>query len=208
MNWDEFAPWAHKVVDWTQSYHNGISDLPVRAQTAPGAILNALPAIPPDGPEPVEQIFRDFEDIVMPGMTHWQHPRFFAYFNSNASPASVLAEFLAMALSPQCMLWQTSPAATEMETRMMDWLRQSIGLPDGYHGVIQDSASSATLAAVLTMREKALDWHGNTEGLPGQPTLPSTLRQRYIPPSIGRSGSLALGRTTWCACLSRAIGGG
>ena len=171
MNWDEFAPWAQKVVDWTQSYHNEISDLPVRAQTAPGAILNALPLVPPEGPDPVEQIFRDFEDIVMPGMTHWQHPRFFAYFNSNASPASVLAEFLAMALSPQCMLWQTSPAATEMETRMMDWLRQSIGLPDGYHGVIQDSASSATLAAVLTMREKALDWQGNTKGLPGQPTL-------------------------------------
>lgn len=171
MNWDEFAPWGHKVVDWAQAYHKGISDRPVRAQTAPGAILNALPAAPPDQAEPVADIFRDFEDIVMPGMTHWQHPRFFAYFNSNASPASVLAEFLAMALSPQCMLWQTSPAATEMETRMMDWLRQSIGLPDGYQGVIQDSASSATLAAVLTMREKALDWHGNTQGLPGQPTL-------------------------------------
>ncbi|MEX0283904.1 MAG: aspartate aminotransferase family protein [Paracoccaceae bacterium] len=171
MNWDEFAPWGAKVSDWAQNYHQTIRDRPVRAQTAPGAILNALPASPPETPEPLEQIFEDFERIVMPGITHWQHPRFFAYFPSNASPASVLAEFIAMALSPQCMLWQTSPAATEMETRMMDWLRQSLGLPDGYQGVIQDSASSATLAAVLTMRERALNWQGNVQGLPGQTTL-------------------------------------
>ncbi len=171
MNWEEFAPWGRKVADWTQEYHQTVGDRPVRAQTAPGAILNALPELPPETPEPLEDVFRDFEEIVMPGITHWQHPRFFAYFNSNASPASVLAEFLAMAISPQCMLWQTSPAATEMETRMMDWLRQSLGLPAGYQGVIQDSASSATLAAVLTMREKTLGWQGNQQGLPGQGRL-------------------------------------
>lgn len=171
MNWDDFARWGRKVSDWAQDYHLTVRDRPVRAQTAPGTILNALPVSPPDTAEPLEDVFRDFEDIVMPGMTHWQHPRFFAYFNSNASPASVLAEFMAAALSPQCMLWQTSPAATEMETRMMDWLRQSLGLPAGYQGVIQDSASSATLAAVLTMREKALDWQGNIQGLPGQVPL-------------------------------------
>lgn len=119
----------------------------------------------------MEDIFRDFEAIVMPGITHWQHPRFFAYFPSNAAPASVLAEYLTSAMAPQCMLWQTSPAATELETRMIDWLRQAVGLPDGFSGVLQDSASSATLVAVLTMREKALAWAGNKAGLAGQPRL-------------------------------------
>ena len=171
MKWSEFAPWGRRISDWAQDYHQTVGERPVRARTKPGEILNALPAVPPEAGEDMEQVFRDFEDIVMPGITHWQHPRFFAYFNSNASAPSVLAEFLVAAISPQCMLWQTSPAATEMETRMMDWLRQALGLPEPFAGVIQDSASSATLAAVLTMREKALDWRGNTEGLPGQTPL-------------------------------------
>jgi len=167
MKWTDFAEWGRKVSDWAQDYHLTVANRPVRAQTEPGDILNALPAVPPEEPQPLDDVFRDFEDIVMPGMTHWQHPRFFAYFNSNASPASVLAEFLSSAVAAQCMLWQTSPAATEMETRMMDWLRQSLGLPERFAGVIQDSASSATLAAVLTMREKTLDWNGNHAGLSG-----------------------------------------
>lgn len=171
MNWDEFAPWGRRVADWARDYHATVGDRPVRAQTNPGAILDALPAAPPEAAQDMEDVFADFERIVMPGITHWQHPRFFAYFNSNASAPSVLAEFLVSAIAPQCMLWQTSPAATEMETRMMDWLRQAVGLPGGFAGVIQDSASSATLAAVLTMREKALGWTGNSQGLAGQTPL-------------------------------------
>lgn len=171
MKWNEFADWGRKVADWTQDYHLTVGDRPVRARTEPGDVLNALPVTPPETPEAMEDIFGDFENIVMPGITHWQHPRFFAYFNSNASAPSVLAEFLSSAIAPQCMLWQTSPAATEMETRMMDWLRQALDLPSEFEGVIQDSASSATLAAVLTMREKALNWTGNTQGLPGQTPL-------------------------------------
>ena len=116
----------------------------------------------------MEAIFADFEQTIVPGMTHWQHPRFFAYFPANAAPVSVVAEYLVSAMAAQCMLWQTSPAATELETRMIDWLRQALGLPEGFSGVIQDSASSATLAAVLTMRERALDWAGNRKGLAGQ----------------------------------------
>ncbi|WP_170571082.1 pyridoxal phosphate-dependent decarboxylase family protein [Ruegeria atlantica] len=165
MKWDEFSDWGKKIAEWAQDYHLTVGDKPVRAQTEPGDILDALPEQPPEQPQAMEDIFRDFEEIVMPGITHWQHPRFFAYFNSNASAPSVLGEFLASAIAPQCMLWQTSPAATEMETRMMDWLRQALGLPQGFAGVIQDSASSATLAAVLTMREKALNWQGNQHGL-------------------------------------------
>ncbi|GAA6191205.1 pyridoxal-dependent decarboxylase [Phaeobacter sp. NW0010-22] len=171
MKWNEFADWGRKVADWTQDYHLTVGDRPVRARTEPGEVFNALPETPPETPQAMEDIFEDFENIVMPGITHWQHPRFFAYFNSNASAPSVLAEFLSSAIAPQCMLWQTSPAATEMETRMMDWLRQALDLPSEYEGVIQDSASSATLAAVLTMREKALNWTGNTQGLPGQTPL-------------------------------------
>ncbi|WP_293573071.1 pyridoxal-dependent decarboxylase [Phaeobacter sp.] len=171
MKWDEFSEWGRKVSDWTQDYHLTVGDRPVRAKTEPGEVLNALPLSPPEGGEGMAQIFEDFETIVMPGITHWQHPRFFAYFTSNAAAPSVLAEFLASAIAPQCMLWQTSPAATELETRMMDWLRQALDLPDQFQGVIQDTASSATLAAVLTMREKALAWRGNQDGLFNQKQL-------------------------------------
>ena len=171
MKWDEFGAWGRKVADWAQDYHLTVGEKPVRARTEPGEVMNALPSRPPETGEGMEAIFADFEEIVMPGITHWQHPRFFAYFTSNAAAPSVLAEFLVSAIAPQCMLWQTSPAATEMETRMMDWLRQALDLPEPFQGVIQDSASSATLAAVLTMREKALNWQGNEQGLFGQPPL-------------------------------------
>lgn len=171
MDWDDFAPWGRKVADWTTQYHKTLRDRPVRAQVGPGDTLNALPAAPPEAAEGLEDIFADFERIVMPGITHWQHPRFFAYFPSNAAPASVLAEWLASGVAAQCMLWQTSPSATEMETAMMGWLRQALGLPGDFSGVIQDSASSATLAAVLVMRERALNWQGNSAGLPGQKPL-------------------------------------
>ena len=138
MRWDEFPKWGRWAADWAGRYHAGLRDRPVRARTKPGEVLAALPAHPPETAQPMDQIIADFESIVMPGITHWQHPRFFAYFPSNASPAAVLADHLVTVMAPQCMLWQTSPAATEMETRMMDWLRQSIGLPDGFAGVIQD----------------------------------------------------------------------
>ncbi len=171
MNWTDFAGWGRRVADWAADYHQTLRQRPVRAQVKPGEILNALPEAPPELAEEMEKIFADFEKIVLPGMTHWQHPRFFAYFPANASPPSMLAEYLVTAMAAQCMLWQTSPAATEMETRMMDWLRQAVGLPGSFTGVIQDSASTATLAAVLTMREHALSWDGNKAGLSGQPRL-------------------------------------
>lgn len=171
MKWDEFAAWGRHIADWGRAYHEGLRDRPVRAQVAPGDIAAQLPQSPPENAEAMTQIFADFERIVMPGITHWQHPRFFAYFPANAAPPSMLAEFLVTTLAAQCMLWQTSPAATEMETRMLDWLRQAIGLPEGFHGVIQDSASSATLAAVLVMRERATNWRSNEDGLHGQGRL-------------------------------------
>ncbi|NKK69382.1 aspartate aminotransferase family protein [Rhizobium leguminosarum bv. viciae] len=171
MNGTDFAEWSRKAADWGVAYRASLRDRPVRAQTAPGEIAARLPMQPPQAGEDMDAIFADFENIILPGMTHWQHPRFFAYFPANAAPVSVVAEYLVTAMAAQCMLWQTSPAATELETRVLDWLRQAIGLPEGFAGVIQDSASSATLSAVLVMRERALDWNGNKAGLSGNPQL-------------------------------------
>ncbi|OAN70714.1 amino acid decarboxylase [Jannaschia sp. EhC01] len=168
MNWDEFAHWGKHIADWGADYHKTLRDRPVRAQTAPGEIAAQLPTSPPDSPEDMATVMADFEAIVMPGMTHWQHPRFFAYFAANAAPPSMLAEQLVNTVAAQCMLWQTSPAATEVEGVMVDWLRQALDLPSGYTGVIQDSASSATLSAVLTMRERATGYTSNREGLSGK----------------------------------------
>lgn len=171
MDSDAFRHWSTVAATWGADYRERIREYPVRAQTAPGDIAAHIPDAPPESPEAMADIFADFERIILPGMTHWQHPRFFAYFPANAAPASVIAEYLVSAMAAQCMLWQTSPAATELETRMLDWLRQAVGLPAAFTGVIQDSASTATLAAVLTMRERALRWAGNQEGLAGQPRL-------------------------------------
>ena len=171
MNWDEYAAWGKKISDWGAAYHQNLRDRPVRAQVAPGETANLLEPSAPETGEDMGAILEDFERVVMPGITHWQHPRFFAYFPSNATPPAILADFLVSTMAVQCMLWQTSPAATEMETRMMEWLRQAIGLPGSFSGVIQDSASSATLAAVLTMRERSLRWQGNEDGLSQHPKL-------------------------------------
>jgi aromatic-L-amino-acid/L-tryptophan decarboxylase len=170
-DWDDFAAWGRRIADWGADYHRSLRDRPVRAPLVPGRLRAALPPAPPEAAEPMEAIWADLEAHVMPGLTHWQHPRFFAYFPANAAPPSILAEFVTATLAPQCMLWQTSPAATELESHVLDWLRQALGLPDAFHGVIQDSASSATLAAVLVMRERALGWEGNRAGLSGQGRL-------------------------------------
>lgn len=171
MQYDELPAWSAKAAAWAAEYHATLRDRPIRPNVVPGDFLKQIPAQPPQSAEPFEKIFADFVKLVPDSMTHWQHPRFFAYFSSNASPASMLAEQLANAISAQCMLWQTSPAATELETAMIDWLRQSLAIPENFRGVIQDTATSSTLAAVLTMREKALNWRGIEEGLAGMPTL-------------------------------------
>jgi aromatic-L-amino-acid decarboxylase len=171
MDLDEFRRHGHALVDWMADYLENIERRPVRAQVRPGEVAAQLPPAPSVEGEPLERIFADFERIVMPGMTHWQHPSFFAYFPANSSPPSVLAEMLTATLGAQCMLWQTSPAATELETRTLDWLRQMIGLPQGFAGVIQDSASSATLCALLLARERATGWRADDEGLRACPAL-------------------------------------
>ena len=169
--WDDLEAWGAEAARWGSDYHRTIRDRPVRAQVKPGEIAAQLPSSAPETPEAMEDIFRDLDEIIMPGLTHWQHPRFFAYFCANASAPSVVADYMIANLAVQAMIWQTSPAATELETCVLDWLRQALGLPDAFHGVIQGSASEATLAAVLTMRERTLNWDGNRSGLRGQKPL-------------------------------------
>ena len=171
MNTSDFRRHAHQLVDWMADYLDSVETLPVRAKTRPGAIESQLPDGPPSEGEAMDVIFQDFRSVVLPGMTHWQHPSFFAYFPANSSPPSVLAEMLTATLAAQCMSWETSPAATELEGRMLDWLRQMIGLPEGFVGSIQDTASSATLCAVLVARERATEFAVNESGLSGRPPL-------------------------------------
>ncbi len=171
MKKSEFEQWSARATKWSTEYIGSLNDKPVRAQCQPGDIAKLIDVSPPETGESMDSIMDDFEDIIPDGMTNWQHPRFFAYFQSNSAPASMIAEQLATTLAAQCMLWQTSPAATELETCMVDWLRQAVGLPGEFKGVLQDTASSATLAAILTMRERALNWEGNQKGLSGQPRI-------------------------------------
>ena len=170
----DFRTWSRRASEWAADYLEGVGDRPVRPDLEPGDLLSELPSAPPARAESMEAIFADFERLVPDAMTHWQHPRFFAYFQSNAAPAAIVAEQLAAAMAAQCMLWQTAPAATELETRMVSWLGQAVGLPmqdaggEGFSGTMQDTASSATLAAILTMRERATERRGNRTGLFGE----------------------------------------
>ena len=171
MEIDEFRRHGHELIEWMADYLAQIERHPVRSQVRPGEVDAQLPPAPPERGEPFAELMADFERIVMPGITHWQHPGFLAYFPANSSPPSVLAEMLTATLAAQCMLWQTSPAATELETRVLDWLRQMIGLPEGFAGVIQDTASAATLCAILVARERATGGRANEDGLAACPPL-------------------------------------
>jgi len=161
---ESFRQEAHRIVDWIADYYTGIEKYPVKAACKPGSIYASIPDSPPVESEKMEKIFADFERLIMPGMTHWQNPSFFAYFPANSSFPSILAEMLSSALGAQCMKWETSPAATELEESVMNWLKKMIGLPENFEGVIQDTASTATLCAVLCAREKSTNFRINNEG--------------------------------------------
>jgi len=165
MKNEDFRLAGHHFVDWIADYFENVEKFPVLSTLGPGDIRKNLPAVPPARGEAMAGIFRDFERVIMPGVTHWQHPGWFAYFPANNSPASVLGEFLTAGLGAQCMVWQTSPAAAELEEVVLDWLRQMTGLPEGFSGVIQDTASTATLCALLSARERATGFESNDAGL-------------------------------------------
>ncbi|HYA48432.1 MAG TPA: pyridoxal-dependent decarboxylase [Burkholderiales bacterium] len=171
MENEVFRRFGHQFVDWIADYFENVEKYPVRSPLGPGDVKRRLPPSPPRTAEPMERVFRDFEDIIVPGLTHWQHPGWFAYFPANNSPASVLGEVLAAGLGSQGMVWLTSPAVTELEETVLDWLRQMIGLPEGFAGVIQDTASTATLCALISARERATGFAANEDGAGGTLTV-------------------------------------
>ncbi|MCG8504927.1 MAG: pyridoxal-dependent decarboxylase [Sphingomonadales bacterium] len=171
MDHDEFRRYAHQMADWMADYLEHVGDYPVRAQVSPGEVDAQLPHSAPAEGEDMAAILADFERIVLPGVTHWQHPDFLAYFPANSSPPSVLGEMAAAALAANGMLWETAPAATELEIRVLDWLRDAIGLPEGFAGSIQTTASEATLNCLIAAREQATGLTSNATGLSGQPVM-------------------------------------
>jgi len=171
MTPDEFRKHAHELVEWMAGYMENVESFPVKSSVVPGDIFSKIPDSPPANSEPFNSLMKDFDEIIMPGITHWQSPNFFAYFPANTSPPSILAEMLIATLGSQCMIWETSPAAAELEEKMMIWLRDLIGLPYGFEGVIQDTASTATLAAIITAREKITNFSINSEGAENAGTL-------------------------------------
>ena len=156
MDAESFRRHGHRLVDWIAGYLEDPGRYPVLARVAPGEITRALPREPPERAEPFDEVLDDFERVLLPGVTHWNHPGFFAYFDTTGSGPGVLAEFLSSALNQQAMLWRTSPAATELEAVSLGWLRQLLGLPESFEGVIYDTASISTLHALAAAREAAV----------------------------------------------------
>jgi aromatic-L-amino-acid decarboxylase len=173
MTPDELRRYGKELVDWIADYHERIEGFPVLSRAQPGDIRKRLPPRAPERGESFEAMMRDVEDVILPGITHWQSPSFFAYFPSNSSGPSILGELLSAGLGIQGMIWATSPAATELETHVLDWLVDMLGLPGFFKseseggGVIQDTASSAVLCALLAARERATSGRTNQEGCRG-----------------------------------------
>ena len=176
MTPEDFRRYGHEIVDWIADYLAHMRSYPVLAQTKPGDIRYALPAQPPQGPEAMAAILADFDQLLMPGITHWNSPGFMAYFGITGSGPGILGEMLIGALNVNAMLWRTSPAATELEQVTLDWLRQMLGLPQPLFGVINDTASSGVLYALAAAREALSDLHIRQEGMAGRADMP---RLRY-----------------------------
>lgn len=176
MTPEEFRRYGYAVVDWIAEYWKKVESYPVLSQVKPGEIRLALPLEPPEQGEPFEAILADVDRIILPGITHWQSPNFFAYFPANASGPAVLGDLLSSGLGVQGMLWLTSPACTELETHVLDWLVEMAGLPERFKssstggGVIQDTASTAALTALLAGRERATRYASNEQGCDGRLT--------------------------------------
>ncbi|RLA10266.1 MAG: aspartate aminotransferase family protein [Gammaproteobacteria bacterium] len=169
MTPEEFREAGHRLIDWISDYREGIEQMPVRAQVAPGDIRNNLPDIPPQQPESLEALLGDLQDIILPGITQVQHPMHFGWFPSNASLASVLGDIASSGLGTLGISWESCPALTEVEEVVCDWLRQLTGLSSQWEGSIQDTASTACLTALLVAREKASDFSENRGGLQAEP---------------------------------------
>ena len=168
---NEFREALHRLADWVADYRESIEDLRISPDIAPGEIALRLPKAPPDGPSPFEDILRDFQEIIVPGIVHWGHPAFFGYFGTTTTAPGILGEMISAALNVSAMTWRTSPAATELETVVLDWLRQMLGLSNAFTGVVYDTASVAVLHALAAAREN-LNLDARARGLCGRPDIP------------------------------------
>ncbi|MGH1335330.1 MAG: pyridoxal phosphate-dependent decarboxylase family protein [Aureispira sp.] len=169
MNNKDFRQHAHALVDWMADYLENVEQYPVKSTVKPYEIYQQLPEQMPEQGEDFSTILEDFKQLILPGMTHWQHPNFHAYFPANSSYPSVLGEMLTATLGAQCMIWDTSPAAAELEERVLNWLKTAFHLPNTWEGVIQDTASTATLTALLSARERCTQAQSNKIGIQGAP---------------------------------------
>ena len=186
---EEFKQESGKVIEWIDQYFKRLESFPVKSQVSPAAIYNSIPAQAPATSESLDDILAELDSLILPGITHWQHPNFHAYFPANSSIESLFAEMITAAIGAQCMIWDTSPAAAELEERMMEWLREMIGLPAHFEGVIQDSASSASLVAILTAREVKTNFQSNENGVPNNLRIYcSTQAHSSIEKAVGISG--------------------
>ncbi len=199
MDPNEFKIFGYQMVDWVADYLAQPDKYPVLARTTPGKIKQQLPSEPPIDGESMEQILQDFEKIILPGITHWNHPAFFAYFSITGSAPGILAEMLSAALNVNAMLWKTSPAATELEEVVLNWLRQMLGLPTEFMGVIMDTASVSSLCAIIAAREAKGELKIRQEGMTGRAHIPrlrlytseqahSSIEKGAIVAGIGISG--------------------
>ncbi|MBX0327983.1 aspartate aminotransferase family protein [Oscillochloris sp. ZM17-4] len=170
MTPDEFRRHGHAIVDYIAGYRERLPALPVWSQLKPGELRAQLPAAPPDAAEPFEALMADMERVIAPGLSHWQHPRFFGYFPANAHLASVLGDMLSSGLGQLGLNWASSPALTELEELTADWMRQMLGLSEAWRGVIQDTASTSTLVALLCARERASEHSQSRGGLQAEPS--------------------------------------
>ena len=153
MKIEDFKKHSHQLVDWMCKYLENIEKYPVKSNVKPGEIYDSLPKKPPFKGKSFDKIFEDFNDKIMPGITHWQSPNFYAFFPANNSYPSILAEMLISTIGAQCMMWETSPSATELEQKVTEWIRDAIGIPSSWSGVINDTASVGTICSLLTARE-------------------------------------------------------
>ena len=171
MSAAEFRRFGHEIVDWIANYFEHIEDLPVLAQIEPGDLKAQLPAAPPEHGEPMEAILADVDRLIVPALTHWSHPSFFAYFATSTSAPGIFGELLSAAFDVKSMLWRTSPASTELEEVVLDWLRQMIGLDTGMSGIIYDTASVSSMHAIAAARE-GVEMRIREEGMSGRNDLP------------------------------------
>ncbi|MGB6199308.1 MAG: pyridoxal-dependent decarboxylase [Candidatus Acidiferrales bacterium] len=191
MTPEEFRKLGHHLIDWVADYRARVASLPVAPRVAPGEIRKQLPVAPPEAPESFDAIFSDLDRIFMPGLLHWQHPSFFGYFPSNGTLSSVLGDYLSTGLGVLGLSWQSSPALTELEEVTLDWVRRMVGLSDAWSGVIQDTASTSTLVALISARERSTNYGLAAGGLQSSPQRLTVYVSAHTHSSVEKAALLA-----------------